>query len=68
MTQNPLIIPILEILKSTQENISEYDLIYKLEQEGIEYQVKNESYDMTMFKKKIHGVRNSWGQAWMPLT
>jgi DNA-J related protein/DnaJ domain len=51
MAQNPLIIPILEILKSTQENISEYDLICKLEQQGIEYQVKNESYDMTMFKK-----------------
>jgi len=51
MAQNPLVIPILEILKNTQENISEYDLICKLEQQGIEYPVKDESYDMTMFKK-----------------
>jgi len=51
MNQNPLIIPILEILKNSQENISEYDLICKLEQQGIEYPVKDETYDMTMFKK-----------------
>ena len=51
MIQNPLIIPILEILKNAQEYISEYDLICKLEQQGIEYPVKDETYDMTMFKK-----------------
>ena len=51
MAQNPLVIPILEILKNAQENISEYDLICKLEQQGIEYPVKDETYDMTMFKK-----------------
>lgn len=51
MPQNPLIIPILEILKNTRDNISEYDLICKLEQQGFVYPVKDESYDMTMFKK-----------------
>ena len=51
MSQNPLVIPILEILKNTQENISEYELIRKLEQQGIEYPLKDEPYDVTMFKK-----------------
>ena len=51
MEHNPLIIPILEILKVASDKIGEYDIICKLEQQGIEFPVANESYNVAMFKK-----------------
>jgi hypothetical protein len=50
MSKNPLIIPILHILKSLTEKISEYDLIRKLENNGIEFP-EEESSDLALFKK-----------------
>lgn len=51
MQRNPLIIPILDILREAREKIGEYDLICKLEQRGFEFPVEDESYNMAMFKK-----------------
>ena len=51
MQKNPLVIPILEILKQADGDIGEYDIIQQLEQQGIVFPVQNDSYEMTMFKK-----------------
>ncbi len=51
MSANPLIIPILEILKSSTSKIGEYDLICKLEEQGMEYPVTGDSYNVSVFKK-----------------
>lgn len=51
MSVNPLIIPILEILKSSTSKIGEYDLICKLEEQGVVYPVSSDSYNVSVFKK-----------------
>lgn len=51
MQHNPLIIPILEILKRATDKIGEYDIISRLEQQGIVFPVDNDSYNVSMFKK-----------------
>lgn len=51
MNSNPLIIPVLDILKNATETIGEYDIISRLEQQGIAFPVDNDSYNVAMFKK-----------------
>lgn len=51
MQHNPLIIPILEILKVATDKIGEYDIISRLEQQGMVFPVANDSYNVAMFKK-----------------
>lgn len=51
MSANPLIVPILDILKSATSKIGEYDLICKLEEQGMEYPVAGDSYNVSVFKK-----------------
>ena len=51
MHHNPLVIPILDILKQLDETIGEYELIKRLEEQGIEFPIDNDSYEMAMFKK-----------------
>ncbi|MCW8957323.1 MAG: DnaJ domain-containing protein [Gammaproteobacteria bacterium] len=51
MPRNPLIIPILDILKIAEDKIGEYDLICSLEQQGIVFPGVNDSYNVAMFKK-----------------
>jgi len=50
MINNPLIIPILEILKNNKEDISEYLLIQKLEESGIDFP-RESSSELELFKK-----------------
>ena len=49
--KNPFVIPILEILKQAEAELGEYDIIQQLEQQGFEFPVQDDSYEMTMFKK-----------------
>ncbi len=51
MQHNTLIIPILEILKVATDKIGEYDIISRLEQQGLVFPVTNDSYNVAMFKK-----------------
>jgi hypothetical protein len=51
MNANPLVIPILDILKDSTDKIGEYDIIRRLEQQGIAFPVDNDSYNVIMFKK-----------------
>lgn len=51
MQLNPLIIPILDILKTATDKIGEYDIISRLEEQGIDFPVANDSYNLAMFKK-----------------
>lgn len=51
MQHNPLIIPILEILKVATDKIGEYDIISRLEQQGLAFPVDNDGYNVAMFKK-----------------
>ena len=51
MQHNPLIIPILDILKVATDKIGEYDIICKLEEQGIVFPVDDDSYNVAMFKK-----------------
>ena len=52
MKQNPLVIPILEILRQANQALGEYDIIQQLEQQGVQFPVaQHDSYQMTMFKK-----------------
>lgn len=50
MFRNPLIAPILSLLKSIDHPIKEYDLIQQLETSGIEFPV-SEFSDVVLFKK-----------------
>ncbi|MDH5570847.1 MAG: DnaJ domain-containing protein [Gammaproteobacteria bacterium] len=49
--QNPFIIPILDILKQATGDLGEYDLIKTLEQQGFDFPVENDGYEMALFKK-----------------
>jgi len=49
--KNPLVIPILEILKQAEDDLGEYDIIQQLQQQGIEFPLQEDSYQMTMFRK-----------------
>ena len=51
MQRNPLIIPILDILKTATDKIGEYDIISRLEEQGMVFSADNDSYNMAMFKK-----------------
>lgn len=51
MQRNPLIIPILDILKTATDKIGEYDIIYQLEEQGMVFSAENDSYNVAMFKK-----------------
>ena len=51
MNANPLVIPILDILKDSTDKIGEYDIIRRLEQQGIDFPVDSDSYNVIMFKK-----------------
>ena len=53
MQLNPLIIPILEILKTATDKIGEYDIIRRLEEQGMAFPVDNDSYNVAMFKKNF---------------
>ena len=50
-TSNPLIIPILEILKQSSTDLGEYDIIKTLEAQGYQFPVENDTYEMAIFKK-----------------
>jgi hypothetical protein len=49
--KNPLVIPILEILKQADNELGEYDIIQQLQQQGFEFPVHEDSYEITMFRK-----------------
>lgn len=51
MSNNPLIAPILNILKSSDDAIKEYDLIKKLETTGINFSADEDSSELALFKK-----------------
>lgn len=51
MQRNPLIIPILDILKFATDKIGEYDIICQLEEQGIVFPVADDGYNLAMFKK-----------------
>jgi hypothetical protein len=51
MNANPLVIPILDILKNVTDKIGEYDIIRRLEQQGIVFPEDDDSYNVLMFKK-----------------
>lgn len=51
MNTNPLIISILEILKNASAKVGEYDIICRLEQQGIVFPTDSDSYNVLMFKK-----------------
>ncbi len=51
MQHNPLIIPILEILKTATGKIAEYDIICRLEEQGMVFAADNDTYNVAMFKK-----------------
>lgn len=51
MQLNPLIIPVLEILKTATDKIGEYDIIRRLEEQGMVFPGDNDSYNVAMFKK-----------------
>ena len=51
MQLNPLIIPILELLKTATDKISEYDIIRRLEEQGMVLSADSDSYNVAMFKK-----------------
>lgn len=51
MNANPLVIPILDILKNATGIIGEYDIISQLEQQGIVFPEDGDSYKVAMFKK-----------------
>jgi DnaJ-domain-containing protein 1 len=48
---NPLVIPILEILRQGHQELGEYDIIQRLEQQGIRFPVEGDSYEMALFRK-----------------
>jgi DnaJ-domain-containing protein 1 len=50
MRNNPLIMPILDLLKEQKANISEYELIRRLEENGMEFS-KESSNELELFKK-----------------
>ncbi len=52
MNKNPLIIPILLVLKKSTDEVSEYDLIKKLESDGIKFP-QEKSPDLALFKKNF---------------
>jgi len=51
MQHNPLIIPILAILKTATDKIGEYDIICRLEEQGMVFPADNDSYNVAIFKK-----------------
>jgi len=51
MQHNPLIIPILEILKTATDQIGEYDIICRLEEQGMVFHDDNDSFNVATFKK-----------------
>ena len=51
MIDNPIIIPILDILKQSKLSIGEYEIIQQLEQQGIQFPGANETYELALFKK-----------------
>ena len=51
MMDNPIVIPILDILKQNKLSIGEYEIIQQLEQQGIQFPGANETYELALFKK-----------------
>jgi len=51
MQANPLIIPILEILKTATDKIGEYDILCRLKEQGMVFHGVDDSYNVAMFKK-----------------
>jgi hypothetical protein len=48
MQHNPIIIPILEILKTATDKIGEYDIICRLEEQGMVFSAENDSYNVAI--------------------
>lgn len=51
MVDNPLIAPILEILKNSTQKVGEYEIIQQLEEKGFKFFEIHDSYEIRVFKK-----------------
>ncbi|HEY9051566.1 MAG TPA: DNA-J related domain-containing protein [Gammaproteobacteria bacterium] len=51
LQHNPLVIPVLHILREHQGAISEYDLMCMLEQKGVQFPIEATSKDLELFRK-----------------
>ena len=51
MPKNPLIAPILKVLKSAPQGIQEYDLIVQLESDGVDFSSEELSSQVILFRK-----------------
>lgn len=53
MENNPLALPILAIIKQSPAGCSQYDLICRLEEQGIQFPVNTNSSQLTLFNKNF---------------
>ncbi|TNF37431.1 MAG: hypothetical protein EP315_02655, partial [Gammaproteobacteria bacterium] len=51
MQSNPLIVPLLHLLRTQPGPISEYDLMQLLEQSGVQFPIEAETRDLELFRK-----------------